>query len=266
MLGLAPKEQLEKLVTAIEEGEATTIGTLLGELEAKGSSVSAVVGQLAQLLATKATLQPAIYQLIDALIEVPRAYNPHLKLLTTLMLFTQHNTVKPVAKKAVPVVALKPPAVEISRPTAELKKELQEKKLEAGEKVASRAETPDPVPTSTNTPLSDLTPEQWVTVLAAVKEKSVPLFGVLKQAQPLFDANTQTLTLKFKFQLHRKKLEDGKHKTLLATTLESTLGSIPVIQPIVDTKATPPVFSADPTVTSVAAIMGGGEMINAETI
>lgn len=102
--------------------------------------------------------------------------------------------------------------------------------------------------------------------MAATRQESPALFGVLKHAEPRFDIADNRLVIAFMFSLHSKKLEDQKQKALFISILQRTLGTAPIVEAIVDKSAVPPVLTEDPTVASVAAIMGGGEVIDAEAI
>ena len=123
--------------------------------------------------------------------------------------------------------------------------------------------------------------------MAQVKIESAPLFGILRQAQPVLDATTQTLTLKYRYALHGKRTEDAKSKKILADTMLSILGGAPIITTEIDAEAAAPVVdtstaeaapaapdpapqptpeppaAADDTTKSVLDIMGGGELVNA---
>ena len=96
------------------------------------------------------------------------------------------------------------------------------------------------------------------------------MHGVLRQSQPVFDAEAQTLTLKFKYQLHRKKIEDSKPKKAIAAVMQRLFGGAPTILTEVDVQAEPPKSTsttstpaADDATSSVIAMMGGGEVVNA---
>jgi len=100
----------------------------------------------------------------------------------------------------------------------------------------------------------------------------VPLHGVFKQAQPVFDAAANTLILKFKYALHRRKADDNKAKKLLAGVMLAQLGGAPIIQAELDTTAVAPdvqdaaepaLPSDDETISTVIDLMGGGEVVHA---
>jgi DNA polymerase-3 subunit gamma/tau len=245
-LGLAPADRVRAMVKALAENDRASIAAHLRELATLGTSTSTLVGQLSRALSDAAQDHPGLYEVIDRLLDVPRAYNPDLKLLTVLMLST--TSAKPESKNAPAIAA--PPAITIA---------------EAPPKPKAAAKATQETVARSTAPLTELTNEGWHMLLAAIKKTNAPLYSVVKQAQPLFAADKQVLTLAFKYQLHRKKLDDPKQKAFLVSAMSATLGGAPSIATSVDIAAMPPPPPpADPTVASVAAIMGGGEMIDAK--
>lgn len=260
-LGLAPKAALNSLVEALLAGDHQKVAAGLKELEDQGSSPAALVHQLTQALNEQAADNPQLFALIDQLLEVPRAYNPHLKLLSTLMLFTNQQKMpsdKPA--KSAALVATNAPALSITAPEIEKPKPTKPKAP-----VAKDPETTSDEPAK-GAKLAGLEPKDWVKLLNAIKKADAPLFSVLKQAQPTFDPATNTLTLAFRYQLHRKKMDTVKLKNAAISFMVSKLGGSAAIETTLDPAAKPPVLSDDPAVTSVAAIMGGGDVVDAEKI
>lgn len=254
-LGLAPVAQLQSLVEAITKADRTAVIKHLGELAAQGTSASTLVGQLSRALAIAAQKHPHLYRTIDHLLDVPRAYNPDLKLLTVLMAAIQPEATPKHEPKNAPALAAAPSPITIAKASP---------RKTAPVEIVPEAQTPVVPATSGNAPLKNITDADWHAVLAEVKRQSPPLFSVAKQAQPVFNAESQELVLKFKYQLHRKKLDDPKQKMALADIMVTTLGGAPVLKTAIDTEAVPPPPPPDdPAIASVAAIMGGGEVIDA---
>lgn len=255
ILGLAPKKSMDLLVQAYIKHDVTGVTTILKELQELGVSSSMIVHQLSRVLLEKGPENPELFTLLGRLLEVPRAYNPDLKLLTVLLedintvstLTNNMPTTQPKPEpKSAPAIATAPAPVTI----AEVPKPSDRRDAE--------------VIVHPDQPLASVTDAEWHQVLTALKKASPPVYSVAKQAQPTYDTTTNTLTLAFKYQLHRKKLDDPKQKALLTDIIATALGGMPVITTTVDTNATPPPPPpADPTVASVAAIMGGGEIIDA---
>ncbi|HKX73586.1 MAG TPA: DNA polymerase III subunit gamma/tau [Candidatus Saccharimonadales bacterium] len=262
-LGLAPQAQLEGLVDALVKADRTAISKQLTALSIQGANTSTLVGQLSKALAEAAQKQPHLYHVIDKLLDVPRAYNPDLKLLTVLMLST--NPAQPAIKaevKNVPAVAAAPAPVTIAQAPVVRRQAPMQATAKPSASPKTTAEELAPIPS--DKPLAQLDNADWHTFLDAVKKASPPLYSVVKQAQPSFNVAEQELMLTFKFQLHRKKLDDPKQKVALLHIMLAALGGAPAIKTDVSADATPPPPPpADPALASVAAIMGGGEVIDA---
>ena len=252
-LGLAPRSAIDALVHSVVQQNHPEVAEQLTALENSGTTTASLLPQLISALQTVAQTQPRLYGLIDTLLEVPRAYNPRLKLLTTLMAYAIDE------QKAKPKNA--PISIAPLKPVLDIAKETPEKSTVPRPKLA-------PEQTIAHAPLAQLTPEQWATVTARIRQLSPPFFAILRMAQPDFDADTQTLTLKFTFQLHRKKMEDSKQKSLLVKTMIELLDGAPIIKTEIDASAVPPTVkptppeAVDATASSVIAMMGGGEVIN----
>ena len=256
-LGLAPKTVLKELLQAVINKDRPQAVKLLDSLEQQGTTTGSLVPQLTHAIMALAPKHHSLYTLLDQLIEVPRAYNPQIKLLTTLITATLGE---PTTKETKHTPALAQP----TKPLLEVTKAPQPKKS-----AKATAQGPAEPPTTLSKPLGALPNEDWAKVLAKVKETSTPLQIVLGHAQPGFDVTSQTLTLAFKYQLHRKKADDSKAKGIIAEAMLTTLGSTPQIATVIDTAAEAPSLappaptSLDDTAQSVASLMGGGEAVAA---
>lgn len=250
-LGLAPQKHINALVEALITNEANTVMAILGELEQQAVHVSAIVDQLGKALLAQAATQPRMIMLVNELLEVPRAYRPQLKLITTLAAFCiEHKRPKTSATlvSAAPAITIasvpQKPAAPTSPPTEQ---------------------NPEPTPPIVvpTEPLQNLSAQQWALVLDAVKRKSPPIYSVLRQAGPII--NDGILTLVFKFALHSKKLDDAKQKAFVASMLQEVLGQTIEVKVVV---GEPPTLVSEPDkhVAEVTEIMGGGEVIHGATI
>jgi DNA polymerase-3 subunit gamma/tau len=245
MLGLAPKEQVRALVAAIDKHDVGAILDTVAALEQQGSHVTAIVDQLAKELLVTAAKNPANLRLIDRLLDVPRSYNPQLKLIAAL---TAHsNTSVSPAPKTVPALATVPPPVTIAQAPP---------KPQPKETVITPENT---APTGPTEPLTTMETADWAKVLDIMKTKNAPLYAILRQAQPIIQ--DESLVLTFKFALHGKKIDDVKQKTIIVGVVQEALGKMPHIRVATNKDAVPPVITADPTIAKVAAIMGGGELV-----
>lgn len=272
-LGLAPKKAIKALVEALQKSDHKAVVEQLAQLEERGTTTASLIPQLIRALQITAPKDPSLYSLIDILLEVPRAYNPSIKLLTSLVGFTLKDT-KPTAKTPPAIAQEVKPLLEVtkeparggSNPSSPAKsapapttKKATPKKEEAAEVVAS------------GDAVKELLLEQWAAVLAKIKSTSPPFFGVLRHAQPDLNAEQQVLTLKFRYPLHQKKADDNKMKQELAKAMLTILGGAPAIKSEVDkesvapdlTMPSAPASELDETSKSVVDIMGGGEAVTA---
>ncbi len=262
-LGLAPKQAVGKLIEAVLGKDHQALIAQLQQLDQQGTSTTALLPQLIRALQEAAGKQPVLFALIDQLLEVPRAYNPRLKLLTTLVQYALPATdqtqelVSAPKHKTTPVASVKPVLDVATPPTKPQPKDPDEEPQHAK-----------------GNQLRELTTEQWAEVLAHVKGDSAPLHGIMRQAQPVFAPDTQTLTLKFKYALHRKRAEENKSKKALALIMHKLLGGAPIITTELDTAAVAPESQSAPaekpaapapddTTRSVIELMGGGEVVHA---
>jgi DNA polymerase-3 subunit gamma/tau len=257
-LGLAPKAALNNIADALLAGDRAAVTIVLKNLEDQGSSPGALVEQLANTFYERVDEQPGLFVLIDQLLEVPKSYNPSLKLLSTLMVFTSQQ--KP--NKTLPVPATKTPSANSTIPKADTPEIKQENEAVN----TTQDDEPNDNTGGDEPKLTQLEPADWVKLLKAIKKADAPLFSVLKQAWPDFDLATNTLTLSFKYQLHRKKMDSIKLKNAAIGFMRSKLGGIAAIVTQIDPKAKPLILSDNPTIASVAAIMGGGDEVDAEKI
>ncbi len=269
-LGLAPQAAIDALASALSNKSTQDALTAVRHAQETMTNTATVVSQLARRLNDIAPKQHELYTLINQLVDVPRAYMPDLKFMSTIMTYVGDDTSAKSAehkdkesKHVQPLAAA--PTFTASTPIAEVKAVQKQKAIEK-----TQADTPPPKPATPDPvaeiPLTGFDLTQWAAVLSAVKKASPPLYSVAKQAMPVFDEPNNTLVLKFKYQLHGKKLDDVKQKAHLSTILQGVLGATPVIKIDIDKTAQAPNVAVDAAVSSVAAIMGGGEVVDAEAI
>lgn len=277
-LGLASKKAIGSLVDALLASDFASANKQLTELENQGTNTASLIPQLTRYLQDLAPQHTELYRLLDELIEVPRSYNPKLKLRTTLTKFALPAAVavptpRPAStgsNPASPVVSHKPTPVAAAKPILNVEKPQPKS-------IPKKSATDEPQKAA-GSKLASVDEEQWGQVLAQIKAESVPLYGILRQAQPDFDADEQTLTLKFRYSLHQKRADDAKCKKLLADVMLQLLGGAPIIMTAIDASAVAPEVelaapvpvaaekpkpAADEVTKSVIDMMGGGEVVNA---
>lgn len=268
-LGLAPQTMLSTIITALQQKNTDELIKQLSALDQQGTATNVLLPQLLRAIQEAAAANPLLYALLDKLLEVPRAYNPNLKLLTTLIAFTVGDSTSAAPAKHVPAAVEAPKAILEVQAPASVRKAPAPKA--APDTTATLAATPPSAPPVDAKPLAELAPDQWAATLAAIKATSMPLQSVFRQAEPQFDAPSQTLTLRFKYQLHRRRADDSKAKNILADALLATTGATPAVKTELAADAQPPEITdaamspaavLTETAKAVADIMGGGEPVS----
>jgi len=238
VMGLVPQERLDQLVDAIVHRKSAVIIELLGEVVDGDSTAIVLTDQLVELLSAKAATQPDLYQLVDKLLEVPRAHQPRIKLVAILAGYAHVHPPKTVATAT--------PAAKVitSAPKPAVKK--------AVEPVTEPQPQPSPAPTPTaQTAPGDF---DWDKVMDIMRKHHAPIASVLSRAQTNFSSGT--LTLSFPYTIHQRRMEQPASKQLLMRVINDVCGLQPAI--VISNG----MLNNEETA-SVAAIMGGGEPVNA---
>jgi DNA polymerase-3 subunit gamma/tau len=238
IMGLVPGEQLESLVDAIIHHRTSTIIELLSEILDSDSTAIVLIDQLVDSLAVHGASQPDLYQLIDRLLDVPRAHQPRMKLTAVLVGYAHTHPPKTVAQStpAAKVITSAPKPIVKQPVTVEPVKVVAEP-------------TPTPHPTATG----DF---EWEKIMDIMRKHHAPIASVLSRAKIDFVDNT--LNLLFPYALHKRRMEQPASQQLLLRVIQDTCGLQPTIvvaTGILDNEDT----------ASVAAIMGGGEPVSAPT-
>jgi DNA polymerase-3 subunit gamma/tau len=268
-LGLASKKAVEGLIDALLKNDFADANKKLTELENQGTNTASLIPQLTRHLQILAPKHTELYRLLDELIEVPRSYNPKLKLRTTLTKFALPEQKVLAPTPSVQTVSHKPAPVAAPKPILHVEKPQP--------KAAPRKPATAEPEKAAGSKLKGINDDQWAQILARTKEESAPLYGMLRQGEPDFDADSQTLTLKFRYALHQKRIDEAKSKKTIADIMLELLGGAPIIKAAVDSKAVapevvaeaappvakPPKPPVDEAAKSVMDMMGGGEIVNA---
>lgn len=274
-LGLASADTVDEILQFILHKEQSKLHSLLSSLEEKGVNPVVLAGQLIAAMKKEAVNHYELYSLIDALLELHKSSQPATKLMVTLLMHTaSHSVDTPIKKVSVPAQAAAAPihtVTAIATKPATPKTAPAKPSSKAKEKAASKPETEKPTAASaavgTGTPL---TSDDWVKVLSEIKRINPPVFSIIKNAEPRFEE--EVLTLAFSFKLHQIKMDDNRYRTKLVECVTSLGYQCPAIAVVHDGAATAPVASVaeataevkpDETASSVLAMMGGGEMVNA---
>lgn len=249
MLGLIPQEQLQTLVETLLARKTTSVLKLVQNFKAAGNAATTITDQLIRELSNKADEQPELYELLSELLNVPRAYDPYIKLAAVLVKFCEAHKKRsaPALVNDSVISAPMPVSVHAAVTTKKPGKPVPTSQPDVNG-VVSEVVTPIE---AVSTPVGAF---DWQKVLAIAKTHNAPLHSVLARAQHAYKGGT--LTLSFMFALHRKKLQQAQYHGQLTALITDVCGDCPQIV-ITDGKT----MSADAS--AVAAIMGGGEPVNA---
>lgn len=266
LLGLPPAETMHALLEAALTGNPEAVVEKLRELEQTGVAPAAIALGLIKRAMVQAATNSLAAQLLQLLIEVPRSAHPSAKLLAELLA---------VAHQAAPTGSKKPQSKALQATVEDvvvaesLPKQKQSvsktKPANAAAKVAEPAITTPATaaPAETGAVSLALIASEWGTILAKVKAHSPPLFGALKTAEVRVENNS--LVLAFKFGLHRNRVNDSKHKSVLSSIIADVTAQHGIaIETIVDATSTPTPAKPTPKTPEAEAIinlMGGGEMV-----
>lgn len=252
VLGMAEKSRIEAIVQALDAGDVDQLVTQLEAVQTAGVSPVVLTDQLSRVIALKARTHHALYQLLDELVDIPKAYDPQLKLIATLVRFAKPATHKTVASHTVktPTFSAKPAAL---RSQAAARTNIAPESMKADPK-ASNITSEAPVKTKATS-----RPFEWSQVLQVIKKHHAPLFSVLSRAEFLYDDSKLCVTLTFGYALHRKKLENPTYRKQLGAVIFDLFGINPEI--VINDKKSSSALNEDAQ--AVAAIMGGGEPISA---
>ncbi|HXH27262.1 MAG TPA: DNA polymerase III subunit gamma/tau [Candidatus Acidoferrum sp.] len=253
-LGLAPRGAMAQLVAALMAKNRSQVVSQLTQLATQGATSASLLPQLLRALQAA-----GLYDLLDELLEVPRAYNPEIKLLTTLV----KHTIAETNSSPMAPTSTEPEAAQAAKAEEPI---IEETVLESSEAEISEPEgdtSPVSEPAQKPSAAGTWNADVWQNALQAVGKASQPLQSVLKHAELSFDPDTTTLTLAFQYKLHSNRVEEMKAKALLANALAEAYGSPVQIAVVLNADRPAPAAPAlDPLAQSVADLMGGGEAVN----
>lgn len=254
-LGLAPATVVHDILTAVEAHNVATIARLLTSTEADGISTVVLTSQLIQTLRDQAADKPQVLPLLDALLDVPRSTQPHIKLLSVLGSAALEHKPKHAA--------LATPVREVTATIKELtKKATQPAPAHPPTKVpAKKASKPVVAVARTKTvePIEPIAPENfdWDALIQYVRTHHVALYSVLSKCE--HELSGSDLTIYAVNAFYKKKLDDPKYHTHLYQSLQE-VGSYQLAIHTVPTRA--PMKSSQAA--AIADIMGGGIEVSPE--
>lgn len=240
VLGLAPIEAVEKLITAIDDRDIAGVVSQLNNLEQAGVPPTVLTDQLITYLRDKIIEQPHYVNLIDSLLSVLSSPQPQLKLLTALV-----GSIKPsTVQRTVAITASKAPTVTLE---SKIDTKNTPKMQELPKKVARDTKVLPEKPAELH----------WEKLIEYTREHYVALFSVLSKCSYELNANEITLYAGRKF--NKTKLEESKYQTQLHKSLNA-IGVSGVTINILPTSKPP----QDEKLAKIADIMGGGQEVTLE--
>ncbi|MEO6513976.1 MAG: DNA polymerase III subunit gamma/tau [Candidatus Saccharimonadales bacterium] len=272
LLGIAPKEAIDNLISTMSVGALQQMVDGLQALFLQGFQAATIAKQVgtslrSSLLDGTPPLPPTtLLSLAKELLRVPRSHDParflELTLLGALTPAALPEVITPTIDSA-PV----PPAVAKKQPLpkpAPIK--TASTTINTTETLA--AEVPKPAKPARQKRLDGVTMDAalWPEVLNALKKEYNTLYSIVRMAEPQFEARKITLT--FSFAFHQKRLNEVKNKTILNNVIETIAGEPIEIVCLYDKNVKPnplgitPDQPADESMNTISSIFGGGEVID----
>jgi len=261
ILGLATKEELQDIITALLAKDALATIQLLVALENRGINPASIASQLIPLIKDVLATKPEFVTKLDKLMDVGKSAHPDIKLLVVL-LEGMDDKGRTVALSTAPKPVIAIAAQELERAIA---KQQNPTKQAVKKEVSATVATPAPqtteaaVETTPDVPVEALTPLpenfDWPKLLSYAKENYTAIYTVLSKCTPELKGEKLILYTGKKF--HKNKLDDVKYRPTIGICLEH-IGFRGIS---IETIGTPPP-PKDATAAKIAAMMGGGEEIH----
>lgn len=264
VLGLAPKQLIQSLLTAYKAKDIQTILTTLNEADASGVSSKVLASQLIQTIRILLSKDVSFLPLLDDLLNVEKSSHPDIKLLTVLAKADSYST-QPAAPSKSAALAVSLPQPVVAAAPDELKTPLSQPATPAKQVAAKK--TPAPAtPTVVATPVAEAQPNRptvaldaldWPALIETARTNFVAVYSMLSKCK--HDLQEGRLIIYTGSAFYKKKLDDPKHRINIAKALELN-GHTDVSIEIIGSPMPP----KDSTLAAVAAIMGGGEEVQLE--
>lgn len=269
-LGLAPNEEVTKLLEAYESKDLSAIISLLNSSEAAGVQAGVLTDQLILAIRGQLFEKPHLLGLLDTLLEVPKSSQPSIKLLTVLAAHTTRPRNAALSAPAPSIVAsveelrnVPPSAQRVSsRSSPTINKHLQPEQLPDGSQGApgakpfenggARESDKNNKKVKEPHPLIEL---DWQKLVDYTRKHHVAIYSVLAKCSHEMDGAMLIIYTNNAF--YKKKLDDTKYRVdIIKSLVEIGVGELEI-----ETIPTPPP-PKDSVAASVAAIMGGGEEVS----
>ena len=293
ILGIAPTELVQTILSALSQHDAAQVATTLGKLYEQGSDPARIAKQIAGILRQGVLdKQPALphaqlFSLLTKLIDVPASSDPRtyleVILLESALDGTRQAIVAPDAPAPIPAAtplpkpASKPktqsaspispaPAVIADAMPATVKKPAASKQSPQSADItpppveddaeATPAAPPADIEQDAEGPISDVTVDAtiWPQVLDVIRKKYSTLFSIVKTAEAKFAPGV--ITLEFGTAFYQKRTNDSKNKQIISDAISALTGeSMQIVCTLVEGKPKP-VAPVDGEVSHTVAATG----------
>jgi len=220
-LGIAPKELIDQLLTAVSTHNAPLVISHLQAAHAGGHEPARMAKQLGEALrggvlgGTMCLPHDQLMQLLARLIEVPSSGDPKSNLEVALL-----DVALAGAPAPVPQPAEKPKALKVMTEDVQAKAPVQVDPHPAIARKRAAAHQDEAEPDISSDAVLDQ--DAWRQVLAAIKQKHNTLYSVVRTTRQHFEPGQVTLECGYAF--HQKKLNENGSKQIIADTIQSVTG------------------------------------------
>ena len=286
LLGVAPADATNNLLSAVDSGDTKKVFELLRELKDQGFMASLLAKQLSGLVRNRLISDPAHQNsqsvvLLEDLLSVSGHPQADRKLELALLnyIFTGRPALQSTIVEAPQAtVSMNTSASAVAAPTPE-QTAIPTKKPEQPTKQTKKAAptptsiqepgkpakaTPTAKPTSEPAGSDKFTLEAWPIVVTNIRKKYNTLYGILRMAEPRYEDNT--LTLAFRFAFHQKQINSEKNRRIVSDVIKKETGQNVVITCVIDKDSQPNLNADSDTknniVTNVSDIFGGAEVLD----
>lgn len=274
MLGIAPDQVIDELITVLQTGGAGQLVALLNSFKEQGYQAGQIAKQLAgrlraSLLDGTTPITPQeITKLLSELLAVPAAHDQQAALEIALLDVVLKND--KVVTKAAPVVREPNPVTPVISKAKKEPKITAPVPETAPEPAVNKPALTEIEPAFKATPGQPLDGGLWDQALQTIKKSHNTLYSVARMAVPQIEGDE--LTLAFGFAFHQKRLNEVKNKQIIADIMMEIMGRPISINCVVDQAAstpakaasvTPPVAATTTTnaISTISNIFGGAEVL-----
>lgn len=235
-LGIAPKELVEDLLSALAKHDAVSVAQSLRTVHTGGHEPSQVARQLGealreQILSGQPTLpSDVILKLLTALLDVPASPNPksylEIALLDAALASAPHtNTPVQTTSNAQP----KSSSSQEPEPSKNPAPKVMQEAMPAAPTVTAahpssfrkpvirQEDNEDDLDEATST--ASIDPSAWPQILAAIKAKHNTLYSMIHTAEPKFD-EPGTVQIICAYAFHQKRLNEKRNKKVLGDIIK----------------------------------------------